>query len=175
MCVLEQRGISSRAIERWTVRGSVGFIPALKREAFSSILRKGARSTREGVGRDEGDRREPDGRGRRGWGGVRRGPASGASGSTEVAARTAKRAGTSSGGRGAGRDSKGQSPDYIRLSPGDARLPEGPRPSLPVARRATLSRGGRRRPRELRSREPIRTQSVLMTTKAPQRGSGATE
>ena len=40
MCVLEQRGISSRAIERWTVKGSVGFIPALKREAFSSILRK---------------------------------------------------------------------------------------------------------------------------------------
>ena len=39
MCVLEQRGISSRAIERWTVKGSLGFIPALKREAFSSILR----------------------------------------------------------------------------------------------------------------------------------------
>ncbi|TKX53132.1 hypothetical protein EXE42_14215 [Halorubrum sp. SP3] len=30
-----------------------------------------ARSPREGVGRPEGDRREPDGRARRGWGGVR--------------------------------------------------------------------------------------------------------
>ena len=37
---MTQRGISSRAIERWTVNGSGGFIPALKREAFSSILRK---------------------------------------------------------------------------------------------------------------------------------------
>ncbi len=36
---MEQRGISSRAIGRWTVKGGVGFIPALKREAFSSILR----------------------------------------------------------------------------------------------------------------------------------------
>ncbi|RLM62657.1 hypothetical protein DVK07_18165 [Halorubrum sp. Atlit-26R] len=30
-----------------------------------------ASRTREGVGRSEGDRREPEGRARRGWGGVR--------------------------------------------------------------------------------------------------------
>jgi len=39
---LAQRGISSRAIDRWTAKGSVGFIPALKREAFFSILRNTA-------------------------------------------------------------------------------------------------------------------------------------
>jgi len=34
------RGISCRAIERWAVKGSVGFIPALQGGAFSLILRK---------------------------------------------------------------------------------------------------------------------------------------
>jgi hypothetical protein len=37
---VDYRGISRCAIDWWSVKGSVGFIPALKREAFSSILRK---------------------------------------------------------------------------------------------------------------------------------------
>ncbi|MFY4816462.1 hypothetical protein ACOJIV_27875, partial [Haloarcula sp. AONF1] len=56
---------------------------------------EGASRTREGVGRGEGDRREPAGRARRGWGGVRlrsRERPEGASGSTEVAARAASEA-----------------------------------------------------------------------------------
>jgi len=47
---LELRGISSRAIERWTVKGSVGFIPALKHEAFSSILRNNTPRDRHVLG-----------------------------------------------------------------------------------------------------------------------------
>jgi hypothetical protein len=36
---VDYRGISHCAIDWWSVKRGVGFIPALKREAFSSILR----------------------------------------------------------------------------------------------------------------------------------------
>jgi len=39
LIVVDYRGISRCAIDWWGVKGSGGFIPALKREAFSSILR----------------------------------------------------------------------------------------------------------------------------------------